>query len=123
MWLAIAGGLVLVVMVAHSTWTSRQNQPKQAEPFLTPDELMALDIAPADNDSPHQDNSLLDSPFQANVSERNVSTQLDALIDVIATIELDAPVSGEAAIAALPAIRRVGNKLFVVEGLNADNGN
>ena len=86
MWLAIAGGLVLVVMVAHSTWTSRQNQPKQAEPFLTPDELMALDIAPADNDSPHQDNSLLDSPFQANVSERNVSTQLDALIDVIATM-------------------------------------
>jgi hypothetical protein len=41
---------------------------------------------------------------------------------VIATIELDSPVSGEAAIAALPPIRRVGNKLFVVEGLNADNG-
>ena len=33
MWLAIAGGLVLVLLVAHSTWTSRQSQPKQAEPF------------------------------------------------------------------------------------------
>ena len=33
MWIAIAGGLVLVLVVAHSTWTSRQSQPKQAEPF------------------------------------------------------------------------------------------
>jgi hypothetical protein len=49
-------------------------------------------------------------------------SQLDALIDVIATMELDSPVSGEAAIAALPPIRRVGNKLFLVEGLNADSG-
>jgi hypothetical protein len=121
MWLAIAGGLVLVVVVAHSTWTSRQNQPKQAEPFLTPDELMALEVTPLIEPSSDTD-SALESPFQASVAERNVSTQLDALIDVIATMELDAPVSSEAAIAALPSIRRVGNKLFVVEGLNADNG-
>ena len=47
---------------------------------------------------------------------------LDALIDVIAAIEIDAPISGDAAIAALPATRRVGSKLFSVEGLNADTG-
>jgi hypothetical protein len=47
---------------------------------------------------------------------------LDVLIDVIAAVEIDAPISGDAAIAALPATRRVGSKLFSVEGLNADTG-
>ena len=32
MWLAIVGGVILVVLVAYNAWTSRQNQPKQAEP-------------------------------------------------------------------------------------------
>jgi hypothetical protein len=119
-WLAIAGGLVLVLVVAHSTWTSRQSQPKQAEPLLSQDELQALDVLPAlegERQEPAMDNELNSEALQ-----RDVSSQLDALIDVIATMELDGPVSGEAALAALPPIRRVGNKLFVVEGLNADNG-
>ncbi len=47
---------------------------------------------------------------------------LDALIDVIAAVEIDAPISGDAAISGLPATRRVGSKLFSVEGLNADTG-
>ena len=47
---------------------------------------------------------------------------LDALIDVIAAVEIDSPISGDAAIAALPATRRVGSKLFSVEALNADTG-
>lgn len=44
---------------------------------------------------------------------------LDALIDVIAPIALDGPVSGDAALAALPPTRRAGSKPFAVEGLNA----
>jgi hypothetical protein len=47
---------------------------------------------------------------------------LDALIDVIASIEIDHPISGDAAVSALPATRRVGSKLFNVEGLNAESG-
>ncbi|MEY4726441.1 MAG: hypothetical protein RLZ36_1068, partial [Pseudomonadota bacterium] len=31
--LAIAGGVVLAGVVAHSTWTSRKNKPRQAEPL------------------------------------------------------------------------------------------
>ena len=120
-WLAIAGGLVLVLVVAHSTWTSRQSQPKQAEPLLSQDELQALDVLPA-REGERQE-PVLDNELHGEALVRDVSSQLDALIDVIATMELDAPVSGEAALAALPPIRRVGNKLFVVEGLNADNGN
>jgi hypothetical protein len=121
MWLAIAGGLVLVLVIAHSTWTSRQSQPKQAEPFLSNDELEALEVLPTEVASIEPD-AELEQSMHVQVTERDSKSQLDALIDVIATIELDSPVSGEAAIAALPPIRRVGNKLFVVEGLNADNG-
>ncbi|MBU3648499.1 MAG: hypothetical protein FGM56_10545, partial [Limnohabitans sp.] len=31
--LAIAGGVVLAGVVAHSAWTSRKNKPRQAEPL------------------------------------------------------------------------------------------
>jgi len=121
MWLAIAGGFVLVLVVAHSTWTSRQSQPRQAEPLISKDELEALEITPTGAASIEPAGELEQS-MHTQVAERDIKSQLDALIDVIATIELDSPVSGEAAIAALPPIRRVGNKLFVVEGLNAENG-
>jgi len=46
---------------------------------------------------------------------------MDSLIDVIATIALDPAVpavSGEAALAATPATRRVGSKPFSIEGYN-----
>jgi hypothetical protein len=120
-WLAIAGGLVLVVVVAHSTWTSRQNRPKQAEPLVSQAELDALVAEPGAGEQ----DELADPGFTGMTNElphMDARSQLDALIDVIATMELDSPVSGEAAIAALPPIRRVGNKLFLVEGLNADSG-
>lgn len=122
LWLAILGGLVLVVVVAHSTWTSRQSQPKQAEPLVSQEELDALVATPID-DMPDGEAPL--NGFNAMGHELpavDSRSQLDALIDVIATMELDSPVSGEAAMAAIPPIRRVGNKLFLVEGLNADTG-
>jgi hypothetical protein len=71
-------------------------------------------------DDLHADNAFPGMPHE--LPHLDARSQLDALIDVIATMELDSPVSGEAAIAALPPIRRVGNKLFLVEGLNADSG-
>ena len=43
---------------------------------------------------------------------------LDALIDVIAPVAIEGEVSGEAALAAMPATRRAGSKPFGVEGLN-----
>ena len=122
-WLAIAGGLVLVVMVAHSTWTSRKNQPMQAEPLISPEEWRALEIEPSLSETPPGSDDLPnDLSPSGQPHERQPVAQIDALIDVIATIELEAPVSGEAALAELPSIRRVGNKRWMIEGLNADNG-
>ena len=43
--LAIAGGVVLAGVVAHSTWTSRKNKPRQAEP-LPQDEVAVSSPAP-----------------------------------------------------------------------------
>jgi hypothetical protein len=47
---------------------------------------------------------------------------LDPLIDVIAPIALEAPVSGDAVLGVLPSTRRVGSKPFAIEGLNEQSG-
>jgi FtsZ-interacting cell division protein ZipA len=211
--LAIAGGVVLAGVVAHSAWTSRKNKPRQAEPtpqetlsvspsFLThQDQEPSFDPAPADeahnasdlaanplaptyktsgsldpvsdmarsmmeeatahaqrvpdeaemariaqskvqaaklaaeraaqpSSAAHTVNTPTMSPAVAKVmdtagaelTQPEKRPALDALIDVIAAVEIDSPISGDAAIAALPATRRVGSKLFCVEGLNADTG-
>jgi hypothetical protein len=44
--------------------------------------------------------------------------RIDALIDVIATLTLDARLSGEFVQAHLPTTRRAGTKPFLIEGLN-----
>ena len=53
---------------------------------------------------------------------RRAGRALDALIDAIATLALEAPVSGEMLLAHLPATRRAGSKPFPIEGLNASSG-
>ena len=114
--LAGIGGLTLLAVVAYNYWTSRKNQPRQAEPM---GESMlgggaALDLAEPQEPALTEDFAGLPQP------ERKA--QIDALIDVIATVEVDQPVSGDAALAALPATRRVGTKPFNVEGCSQLNG-
>jgi hypothetical protein len=43
---------------------------------------------------------------------------LDPLIDIIAMLQPEQSVSGDAALAALPPTRRAGSKPFSIEGLN-----
>jgi hypothetical protein len=122
--LAIAGGLVLAAVVAHGAWTSRKNKPRQAEP-----ELPRMD--PMDAAEPGFSNAELDEQTRDTLVEMDQAmilptvdkhASIDALIDVIAAIEIDAPISGEAALSATPATRRVGSKLFNLEGLNTETG-
>ena len=125
MWLAIVGGVILVVLVAYNAWMSSQNQPKQAEPLITAEELDALTQSETSIDgSPPWLTDVLGAYSQMahEFPQPNQRGQLDPVIDVMASMELETPVSGEAALAALPPVRRVGSKLFVVEGLNADTG-
>ncbi len=109
--LAIAGGVVLAVVVAHGAWNSRKNAPRQALPEDGAAPLQGHDTQPGQTDPVFDAGS-----FAIPAPDRKPT--LDALIDVIATIGLDAPVSGDAALAAMPATRRAGSKPFAVEGLN-----
>ena len=210
--LAIAGGVVLAGVVAHSTWTSRKNKPRQAEPLpqdksiepaaYAPDygqsQEPSFDSAPSVSYDVHHEPEVMlpvatpsykttgsldpvndmarsmmeeatahaqrvpDEAELARIAESKVAAAkvaeerakqlaaqapimkpavaqvmesaasdlpqpekrpaLDALIDVMAAVEIDHPVSGDAALQAMPATRRVGSKLFSLEGLNTETG-
>ena len=134
--LAILGGLVLAGLVAYNTWVSRRNAPRQPD---LPDDTGAPDVrtAPADDEpvlhaDPHpvpgneRHEPLFDPDLPAPsatvlpTAERRGS--LDPLIDVIAPVALDGLVSGDAALAAMPATRRAGSKPVAIEGLNEPSG-
>lgn len=118
--LAIAGGLVLAALVAHGAWVTRRNQPRLAEPEPRPVEpqgLGELALGPSDPVAARVDEDALLLP---PALERK--PLMDSLIDVIASIELEQPVAGEAVLAHMPATRRVGSKPFAIEGLEQDTG-
>lgn len=115
--LAGIGALTLGAVVVYNYWTSRKNEPRQADPQIepvasTPDTL---------SEASAQTEPILTDDF-SSLPQPDRKPQLDALIDVIATIEVDHPVSGDAALAALPVTRRVGTKPFHVEGCSDLSG-
>ena len=114
--LAGIGALTLGAVVIYNYWTSRKNAPRQAEPPMEP--LGAADTAP---ESLEPREPVLTDDF-SSLPQPERKPLLDALIDVIATIEVDHPVSGDAALAALPVTRRVGTKPFHVEGCSDLSG-
>jgi ZipA, C-terminal FtsZ-binding domain len=135
--LAVIGGLVLAGVVAHSAWNTRRNAPRTAEPEpFAGTETATLDRADprmGDSISPHDaphasggvDFALPDEQprkdFDSHLiplSPPEKKPSLDALIDVIAPIAVDGEVSGELALASMPATRRAGSKPFAVEGYN-----
>lgn len=112
--LAIAGGVVLAAVVAHGAWNARKHAPRQASPESLSEPSEATLQEPTFEDDGHGNHPMTLPP----VMRRSV---MDSLIDVIATVALDGPsqvVSGEAAIAAMPATRRAGSKPFAIEGYN-----
>jgi hypothetical protein len=123
--LAVAGGLVLAGVVAHSAWSARKNQPLLATPETPADEALtqATRDAFAERQEPSfdADSGLGSLTNLASWMAIDKKPGLDALIDVIAPIAVEADVSGEAALSAMPATRRAGSKPFGVEGLNSSS--
>lgn len=125
--LAAIGALTVGAVVVYNQWSSRKNQPRQADPHREP---VSLNIEPVlDGDLPGAtaaDQSRAQEPVMqegfANLTQPERKTQLDALIDAIAMIEVEQAVSGDAALAAMPTTRRVGTKLFSIEGFAQDTG-
>ena len=52
--LAIAGGVVLAAVVAHSTWTSHKNKPRQADPIAEDDLIEPVNLPTANFDGPQE---------------------------------------------------------------------
>ena len=110
--LALIGVLVLVAVALHGVWVSRRNLPRQpsagaAEPGLPPGEGV----------EPSLDEAAFElSRFPLPLPEKKPA--LDPLIDIIAPLHLEGPVSGDAALAAMPPTRRAGSKPFAIEGYN-----
>jgi hypothetical protein len=107
--LIITGTLVLLGVLAQNLWLARRNRPRQPEPN-PPGQEGALGEREPTLDA----QAFEDGGFALPVPEKKPT--LDALIDVIAPIALDGPVSGDAVLAAMPPTRRVGSKPFTIEG-------
>lgn len=113
-------GLGLVTLVAvwvYNRWQSHRLSPRRARPEAPAQEPQLEPAGLVDPVEPVLEEEGFDPLPQP---ERKV--QLDALIDALATIELDQPVSGDAVLAAMPATRRVGTKPFAVEGCLLSSG-
>ena len=121
--LAFVAALVLGAIVAQGAWKSRRLAARRGP------------AAPLPEDAPaRQEPSLgivvddpldLPTPAPARADSRAAprrGVRLDPLIDAIATLAVDAPVTGEAALSHLPGSLRAGTKPFFIEGLNRESG-
>lgn len=121
--LAILGGLILAGVIAHGAWSARKAGPRRADPAIEPafgEGRQEPSLGEArEAVASELDNTL---PAAARLLPRKPSARIDALIDVIATLSLETPVSGEMAAAQLPPSRRAGTKPFHIEGLNTESG-
>lgn len=118
--LAILGGLILAGVIAHGAWSARKAKPRRAEPVADAGRVEpALGLEPTAAPAAEAASALGDL---RQVLPRRAGARLDPLIDAIAPITLEAPVSGELALTHLPPSRRAGTKPFLIEGLNAESG-
>ena len=118
--LASLGGVVLAGVVAHGAWQARKAGPKRAAPAPERDEPREP-VMDLDGDTPTVADDALVVPPDRRVNKRIVN-RLDALIDAIAPLRIEAPVSGGMVLAHLPTTRRAGGKPFLIEGLNTESG-
>jgi hypothetical protein len=132
--LSILGALLIVALLFHGAWSARRATARRA--------LEAAPAGPApaggsenDRREPSLDGTAsaaaptgrdaLDSvtmTIEGRPLRRRLALRLDALIDAIAPLRLEAPISAELALTHLPPTRRAGSKPFMIEGLNAETG-
>lgn len=126
-------GLVVLALVGiYQYWIFYRNTPKKAKPLpksaasarsgsaeshasASAGSSHAVDATPASIE-PSLDDAAL-------ISKTAVKREpLNEQIDVLAQIDVNAPVSAEQAMTILPSTRRVGTKPFAIEGRHAESG-
>ena len=119
--LAALGVLVLTGVVVHGAWQARRAGPKRAADAVEPQ--LAHDPAEAAPAEDSTSSAGADALRQAQAAAaRRQMPRLDALIDALATINVEAPLAGEMLLAHLPATRRAGSKPFWIEGQALGSG-
>jgi hypothetical protein len=122
--LAGLGGVVLAGIVVHGAWQARKAGPRRPEQAPVEPREPVLDGGPVSNERIEPSAGAPEEP-EAPLPvalPRRPSLRIDALIDAIATLTLEAPVSGEMVLAHQPPTRRAGSKPFLIEGLNTETG-
>ena len=113
--LALAGVLLLLALGLHGWWQTRRARPRKAVAGPAGAERVEPALGAADVPvAPPEPAALRMAPRRA--------PRLDALIDAIVPLALEAPISGEFALSHLPPTRRAGSKPFYVEGLDTESG-
>jgi hypothetical protein len=127
--LAAVGGVVLVGVLAQGLWAARKASPRQADGLDSTRVEPSLHAATgAETGGVMQAGDADDRLASVDTLEARrllvprKSARLDPLIDAIAMLRLDAPVTGDLALQHLPPSRRAGTKPFLIEGLNAATG-
>lgn len=138
--LAVIGAVLLALILAYNAWNNARNAPRRPEredaprqePGFDGHQPLAEPAVQGDDTALGNVHTDLHSDFAATEPGMLTMTPvpysadrrmaLDALVDAIAPLALEQPLSGEAAMAALPATRRAGSKPFAVEGLNDATG-
>ena len=130
------GGFVLLALALHSLWSIRRAAPRRAdvdeadahgrvEPALGGDAPVAAADGPGEQPAEAAVGLSATVPgsraLPPGPTLRRVA-RIDALIDAIAPLTLDAPVSGDLALAHLPASWRAGKKPMHIEGLDTESG-
>ena len=123
--LAVVGGVALAGVLAHGAWQARRAGPRRAIPAAegqSGEQLEpVLTDANVDTNASTGDNTRSPELTLPRVAPRRNAARLDALIDAIAMLKLDAPLAGAVVLQHLPATRRIGSKPFMVEGLAANS--
>jgi hypothetical protein len=118
--LLLAGAAVLLAVAAHGWWQARRAGPRQGDAVAAPPAAATDRVEPSLEHDTVPDGLHVPADLPHPAPKRPV--RLDALIDAIAPMTLEAPVSGELVLGHLPPSRRAGTKPFYVEGLDTETG-
>ena len=113
--LALFAAVVLLALALHGWWSMRRARPRQAPALVPP---AGERVEPAMG-GPQP--AIEAEPAALRHSPRRLP-RLDALIDALVPMALEAPISGEFALQHQPPSRRAGSKPFYIEGLDTETG-